>query len=63
MARSAQTKSLQIVNFTVGCALLAMLFPFGEKLPEKPAGVRTAIEMIAKKPALKAIAQDTAAGI
>lgn len=63
MARSAHSTSLQTVNFTVGCALLAMLFPFGEKLPEKPAGVRTAIEMIAKKPALKAIAQDIAAAI
>lgn len=63
MARTAQTKSLQIVNFTVGCALLAMLFPFGGKLPEKPAGVRTAIEMIAKKPALKAVVRETAAAM
>lgn len=63
MARASQTISLQIVNFTVGCALLAMLFPLGGKLPEKPAGVRTAIEMIAKKPALKAIARDKAAAI
>lgn len=63
MARTAQTKSLQTVNFIVGCALLTMLFPFGEKLPEKPAGVRTAIEMIAKKPALKAVTRETAAAI
>lgn len=49
------TKSAQrTLNFLVGCALLVMLFPLGGKLPEKPAGVRTAIETIAKKPALKA---------
>lgn len=63
MARTAHSKSLQTVNFIVGCALLTMLFPIGGKLPEKPAGVRTAIEMIAKKPALKVIVQETAAAI
>ena len=63
MARNPHSKSLQAMNFTVGCALLAMLFPFGEKLPEKPAGVRTAIEMIAKKPALKVTVRETAAAI
>lgn len=53
MARKINISAIRTVNFAVGCALLVMLFPHGEKLPEKPAGVRTAIEMIAKKPALR----------
>lgn len=61
MARTANRTAIQTVNFTVGCALLVMLFPIGGKLPEKPAGVRTAIETIAKKPALRAIGQPHAA--
>lgn len=41
------------VNIAAGFALLVMLFPHHGKLPEKPAGVRTAIEMITKKPSLR----------
>lgn len=41
------------VNFTVGLALLVMLFPIGGTCTGKPAGVRTAIEMIANKPSLR----------
>lgn len=41
------------MNFIVGIALLVMLTPIGGKLPEKPAGVRTAIEMVSKKPSLR----------
>ncbi len=41
--------TLKTVNFTVGVALLVMLFPLHGKLPEKPAGVRTALELITKK--------------
>jgi hypothetical protein len=63
MARKAHSTPLQTINFIIGCALLAMLFPIGGKLPEKPAGVRTAIETIAKKPALKAVPSETAAAI
>ena len=37
------------VNFIVGAAMLVMLFPMGGKLPEKPAGVRTALELVSKK--------------
>ena len=40
---------LKSVNFTVGFALVVMLFPHHGELPEKPAGVRTAIELISKK--------------
>ena len=42
------------MNFIVGIALLVMLTPIGGKLPEKPAGVRTAIEMVSKKQTLRA---------
>ena len=64
MTRTAHSKGLQaVVNFTAGCALLVMLFPIGGKLPEKPAGVRTAIEIIAKKPALRTFSQQTAAAV
>lgn len=62
MARSANTTAQKAMNFTVGIALLVMLFPIGGKLPEKPAGVRTAIETIAKKTSLPVFAQEAAAG-
>ena len=51
----------QIVNFTVGFALLVMLFPHGDKLPDKPAGVRTAIELVAKKTSIRAIQTEAVA--
>ena len=43
------SQALKTMNFIVGLALLVMLFPIGGKLPEKPAGVRTAIELIDKR--------------
>ena len=46
--------ALKTMNYIVGMALLVMLTPISGKLPEKPAGVRTAIEMVSKKPALRA---------
>ncbi len=49
MTQPATQSMLKTVNFTVGIALLVMLFPIGGKLPDKPAGVRTAIELISKK--------------
>ena len=52
---------IQIVNFTIGFALLAMLCPHHGQVPLKPAGVRTAIEMIAKKPSLRSFTIVTAA--
>ena len=54
---------IQIVNFTVGFALLAMLCPHHGQVPLKPAGVRTAIEMIAKKPSLRPVIVVTAAAV
>ncbi|MEQ1716683.1 MAG: hypothetical protein ABL907_11970 [Hyphomicrobium sp.] len=61
MARFTTKATTGTVNFAAGVALLVMLFPVHGKLPEKPAGVRTAIEMIAKKPSLRAVTIDTAA--
>jgi hypothetical protein len=40
---------VKFINVIAGLAVLATLFPMGDKLPEKPAGVRTAIELIDKK--------------
>jgi hypothetical protein len=61
MARTATSNATRIVNFTIGCALLVMLFPHHGQLPQKPAGVRTAIELVAKKTTLRAIREETAA--
>ncbi|NOT72964.1 MAG: hypothetical protein HOP09_17330 [Hyphomicrobium sp.] len=54
MSNIATSQTLKAVNFTVGFALLVMLFPLAGKMIEKPAGVRTAIEAVAKKTTLKA---------
>ncbi len=53
MMQQTTSSRIQTVNFIVGFALLVMLFPHGDKLPDKPAGVRTSIEMIANKPSLR----------
>jgi hypothetical protein len=37
------------VHLVAALAVLTTLFPMGDKLPAKPAGVRTAIELIDKK--------------
>lgn len=55
MTQHTTSQTLQMVNFTVGFALLVMLFPVAGKAVEKPAGVRTAVEMVSKKITLKAI--------
>jgi len=57
----ATSQALKTVNFTVGFALLVMLFPIAGKAVEKPAGVRTAIEAVSKKTTLKAIHTQAAA--
>jgi hypothetical protein len=49
MTRTSTSQMLKSVNFIVGFALVVMLFPHHGELPEKPAGVRTAIELISKK--------------
>lgn len=61
MTQHTTSQILKTVNFTVGFALLVMLFPFAGKVVEKPAGVRTAIETVSKKTALKAVLAETAA--
>jgi tryptophan 2,3-dioxygenase len=49
MLEIANSQKLRTVNFIVGFALLVMLFPKHGHPPEKPAGVRTAIELVGKK--------------
>ncbi len=41
--------AIKTMNFIVGFALLVMLSPIGGKLPDKPAGVRTALELVDKR--------------
>lgn len=61
MMNKINSSKIQAVNFIAGFALLVMLFPHGDKLPEKPAGVRTSIEMIANKVSLKPFSNEIAA--
>ena len=61
MTKKINSSKIQAVNFIAGFALLVMLFPHGDKLPEKPAGVRTSIEMISNKVSLKAFSVEIAA--
>jgi hypothetical protein len=53
VTKPATSQILKTVNFTVGFALLVMLFPIHGKPCDKPAGVRTAIEAVSKKISLK----------
>jgi hypothetical protein len=58
MSAVANSKALRVVNFTIGLALLVRLSPKHGCLPEKPAGVRTAVQLLGKKqPALRIICQ------
>ena len=49
MTKIATKSSITAINFMVGMALVVMLFPHGGKPAAKPAGVRTAIEMLDKR--------------
>lgn len=46
--------TLKVMNFIVGVALLSMVSPLSGQITDQPAGVRTAIELIGKKPSLRA---------
>jgi hypothetical protein len=48
MKRTEHNTALKAVNFAAGIALLLMLTPHGGEVHEKPAGIRTAIELIGK---------------
>lgn len=61
MTSKASSTVTKTVNFAVGFALLAMLFPVGGHYLGKPAGVRTAVEMIANKPSLRKAADELTA--
>jgi hypothetical protein len=55
VTQNRTSQALKTMNFIVGFALLVMLSPIGGKLPDKPAGVRTAIELIDKRGAKSTI--------
>ena len=61
MTLTQTSQALKTVNFTVGFALLVMLFPIHGKPCDKPAGVRTAIEAVSKKTSLNAFEAQVAA--
>lgn len=54
--------NLGLVNFTAGLALLLMLHPIHGHMQVKPAGVRTAIELVRKKMILDEPLRSAAAG-
>lgn len=49
MTRRVDNYTIKAVNFVIGVALLAMFCPHHGRVAEKPARVRTAIEMASKK--------------
>jgi len=49
MTRTTSSSVLTVMNFIAGMALLIMLFPVAGKAQGKPAGVRTALELIDKR--------------
>jgi hypothetical protein len=49
MANIITSKTVLAMNFAVGIAVISMLFPHFGKPCDKPAGVRTAIELLDKR--------------
>ncbi len=49
MQRMITTRTVLALNFAVGVALVVMLTPHGGKPCDKPAGVRTALELLDKR--------------
>lgn len=49
MRRLCQIRFSRIIHISAALAVLASLFPVDGKLPDKPAGVRTAFELIDKR--------------
>jgi hypothetical protein len=56
MLRIANIQTLRTMNFIFGMALLMMISPQHGHLPEKPAGVRSAVELVGKRTALRTVA-------
>jgi hypothetical protein len=56
MLRIANIQTLRTMNFIFGMALLMMISPQHGHLPEKPAGLRTAVELVGKRTALRTVA-------
>ncbi|MGQ0671393.1 MAG: hypothetical protein ACT4N2_00735 [Hyphomicrobium sp.] len=48
MTLDFSSQAIARINLIAGAALLISLMPDGGRFPEKPTGVRTAIELIAK---------------
>jgi hypothetical protein len=53
MAVSNANLARSLIHTSAALAVLLSLFPLDGELPEKPAGVRTAFELIDKRPALQ----------
>lgn len=49
MQRLCQIRARHIIHTSAALAVLASIFPVDGKLPDKPAGVRTAFELIDKR--------------
>ena len=49
MCRLSQSRVRHIIHTVSALAVLASLFPVDGRLPDKPAGVRTAFELIDKR--------------
>lgn len=49
MCRLSQFRVRHIIHTVCALAVLASLFPVDGRLPDKPAGVRTAFELIDKR--------------
>jgi hypothetical protein len=49
MLSVCQTPLRHLIHTAAALAVLASLFPFDGELPDKPAGVRTAFELIEKR--------------
>ena len=49
MRRFCQSSARHIIHTSAALAVLASLFPIDGRLPDKPAGVRTAFELIDKR--------------
>ncbi len=60
VTRTSPSQTLAPINFIVGIALLVMMAPLHGEMPQKPAGVRTAIELISKKLTLRPIEMTSA---
>jgi hypothetical protein len=62
MQQLISQRTILAMNFAVGVALVSMLSPHFGKPCDKPAGVRTAMELLEKRPKAVAIFEVAALG-